>query len=54
MNIIHKAIQLTEKLCGDDASKWDEVEQTAIKSLEKRLELFDGIKKAILNHKAIA
>jgi hypothetical protein len=48
------AIKLIEKLCGNDTLKWDEVEQTAIKSLKKRLELFDGILKAILNHKAIA
>ena len=48
------ALQLVLNLCGDDVSKWDDVEQTAIKSLQKRLEFFDGIKTAILNHKAIA
>ena len=49
-----KSIQLVENLCGNDVSKWEEVKQTATKSLEKRLELFDGILRAILNHKAIA
>lgn len=48
------ALELVEKLCANNTSKWEEVEQTALKSLEKRLEVFDGIKKAILNHRAIA
>lgn len=48
------AMQLIEELCRDDDTKWNSVEKTAEKALEKRLELWDGILKAIFNRKAIA
>jgi len=48
------AIRLIENICGEDQMKWDAVEKTAIKSLKKRLKLWNGIKKNILTNKVIA
>jgi hypothetical protein len=48
------ALQLIENICGTDSTKWDAVEKTAIKSLKKRLKLWNGIRKNILTNKAIA
>jgi len=48
------AIELLENLCQNDINKWKSVEKTAETALRKRLELWDGILRTILNHKAIA
>ncbi|MGX1023130.1 DUF3050 domain-containing protein [Flavobacterium sp. CS20] len=48
------AIKLIENLCQNDINKWQSVEKTAEIALQKRIELWDGILKSILNHKAIA
>lgn len=37
------AIQMLEDLCGEDAGKWNEVENAARESLEKRIFLWDGV-----------
>jgi len=47
------AIRMIEKLCGSDDELWQEVENIAIQSLQKRIELWDGIYEQ-LNSKATA
>jgi hypothetical protein len=47
------AIRMIEKLCGSDDELWQEVENIAIQSLQKRIELWDGIYEQ-LNNKATA
>ena len=37
------ALQMVSNLCGDDSGKWDEACQAAVKSLEHRLALWNGI-----------
>jgi len=37
------AIRMIEKLCGDDNILWQEVENIAVQSLQKRIELWDAI-----------
>ena len=37
------AFQMMEELCGDDVDKWSRATQVAIRSLEIRKELWDGI-----------
>lgn len=39
----HLAIRMTEVLCGDDQSKWDEAYEAVIESLKSRILLWDGI-----------
>jgi len=41
------AFKMVEDLCGNDKRKWEEVKQTAEKSLKSRLELWDGIEAEI-------
>jgi hypothetical protein len=41
------AYKMVEQLCGDDKQKWEEVKLTAQKSLESRLELWNGIEAEI-------
>lgn len=48
------ALELIEKYCGNDISKWQSAEKVALKALKKRLALWEGIKKEILIKKAIA
>ena len=42
------AMQMITKLCGDDAVKWEEVKQTSILALEKRIGLWDAIEEKIM------
>jgi len=44
---------MIEKLCGSDDELWQEVENIAIQSLQKRIELWDGIYEQ-LNNKTTA
>jgi hypothetical protein len=44
---------MIEKLCGGNEKLWQEVENIAIQSLQKRIELWDGIYEE-LNSKALA
>jgi hypothetical protein len=48
------SLQMVSNLCGDDKTKWKEVEDVAIKSLEKRIALWDAINNVILASKAKA
>lgn len=45
------AIKMTESLCGDNVFKWNEAEETAIKSLKARLYLWDGAYQKIIENK---
>lgn len=37
------AMQLLEEICGDDAQKWAACQTAAVKSLEQRIALWDGV-----------
>jgi len=39
----HLALQMTANLCGDNEKFWQEVEQVTIQSLQKRIDLWDGV-----------
>lgn len=41
------ALKMIENLCGDDDTKWKEVEEVSIEALEKRLILWNGIETEI-------
>ncbi|MDG1333972.1 MAG: DUF3050 domain-containing protein [Crocinitomicaceae bacterium] len=43
------SLQMVSNLCGNDKSKWKEVEHVAKQSLVKRIELWDGINEMIIN-----
>lgn len=45
----HLALQMTSNLCGDDEQVWKEAENAIIKSLQMRIELWNGVHKQILN-----
>ncbi|MBO0937194.1 DUF3050 domain-containing protein [Fibrella sp. HMF5335] len=49
----HLALQMTESLCGDDAQKWREVEETTIESLQKRIGLWDGVYDEIMARRSV-
>jgi hypothetical protein len=42
------ALQMTYNLCGEDELKWKEVEETTIASLQKRIELWNGVYNEII------
>jgi len=44
------AMKMVSELCGNNARKWKEVEETSIKALEKRIGLWDAIEETILYH----
>jgi hypothetical protein len=46
------SLKMIEELCGNDEQKWDEVEEIAVASLERRIELWDGIHQALIHSKA--
>ncbi|MDT0643415.1 DUF3050 domain-containing protein [Zunongwangia sp. F363] len=41
------AFKMVEKLCGNDADKWEQARTTAQQSLESRIELWNGIEQEI-------
>ena len=41
------SLKMIERLCGEDPQKWEEAEQAAVKALEMRLKLWDGIAEEI-------
>ncbi len=41
------ALKMIAELCGDDATKWKEVEEVAVQALQKRIGLWDGIAEEI-------
>jgi hypothetical protein len=48
------AKKIFEELCGHDEEKWDDVAEVAERTLERRLQLWDDIKNAILNQRNMA
>ncbi len=48
------ALKMLEMLCKNDLNKWKSVEDIAVTSLEKRIELWNFIKNQVLLKKAIA
>ncbi len=49
----HLALEMIAELCGSDGKKWEEIEAASIKSLEKRIELWDGIYNEIGNSRVL-
>lgn len=47
------AMKMIDELCGDDATKWSEVTSISIRSLEKRIGLWNGIYEQTMALKAI-
>lgn len=45
----HLALQMTSNLCGTDEQFWKEAEQATIESLQKRIDLWDGAYRQIIN-----
>ncbi len=45
----HLALQMTSNLCGIDDQFWKEAEQATIESLQKRIDLWDGVYRQITN-----
>ena len=43
----HLALEMTEKLCGDSAEKWQEASDAVVQALEMRKLLWDGVLNAI-------
>ena len=44
----HLALQMTSNLCGTDEQFWKEAEQATIESLQKRIALWDGVHRQII------
>lgn len=49
----HLALQMTEKLCANYAGLWQEAEQTAVKALQKRIDLWDAAYQEIVASKVL-
>lgn len=41
------AMEMITELCGEDFKKWQEVEETSVEALEKRIDLWNGIYETI-------
>jgi hypothetical protein len=50
----HLALQMTSNLCGTDDQFWKEAEQATIESLQKRIDLWDGAYRQIINRTTTA
>ncbi len=50
----HLALQMTANLCGENEKFWKEAEATTIQSLQKRIELWDGVYESIASKKVSA
>lgn len=50
----HLALQMTANLCGDNQAYWQEAEAATIQSLQKRIELWDGVYESIVFQKVLA
>lgn len=49
----HLALQMTANLCGSNELFWQEAEEATVKSLQKRIELWDGVYSAITQQKEL-
>lgn len=47
------SLQMIKELCEDNDTKWKEAEEIAVSSLEKRIQLWDGIYEALIQSKKI-
>lgn len=47
----HLALQMTAHLCGDNESFWKEAEEATLSSLQKRIDLWDGVYEALMKKK---
>jgi Protein of unknown function (DUF3050) len=47
----HLALQMTSNLCGDNEEYWKEAEQVTIQSLQKRINLWDGVYNELTNRR---
>ncbi len=45
----HLAIQMTANLCGADNQRWNEAEDVIVESLKRRIRLWDGAYKRIID-----
>ncbi|MFY7907972.1 MAG: DUF3050 domain-containing protein [Emticicia sp.] len=50
----HLALQMTANLCGENEEFWKEAEAATIQSLQKRIELWDGVYESIASKKVSA
>lgn len=48
----HLALEMTAQLCGNQEAYWQEAEAATIKSLQKRIRLWDGVYESINKRKA--
>lgn len=49
----HLALQMTSNLCGSNDQLWESAEKASIESLQKRIKLWDGVYKQLLNKRKI-
>ncbi|RZJ17746.1 MAG: DUF3050 domain-containing protein [Acinetobacter sp.] len=47
----HLALEMTANLCGNNEERWLEAERATIQSLQKRINLWDGVLKEIIERK---
>lgn len=50
----HLALQMTSNLCGSNEQYWEEAEKAIIESLQKRIDLWDGVYKKIIYKNTVA
>lgn len=50
----HLALEMTSNLCGNDQTKWQEVEQAVSASLKQRIQLWDAVYNAIQLKNAVS
>jgi hypothetical protein len=49
----HLALQMTSNLCGTNAELWEEAELATIESLQRRIDLWDGVYNQIIKRKEL-
>jgi len=49
----HLALEMTSNLCGNNEQYWKEAEEATIESLQRRIDLWDGVYKQIMENKAV-
>jgi hypothetical protein len=49
----HLALQMTANLCEEDEQFWKEAEEATIESLQKRIDLWDGVYNQLLERKKV-